>query len=105
VERLAVIVGLRPGAEARAAELIAGGPPFDPEQSGFVRHSIYVGAGNVVFVFEGHEVEWLIDSLVDDPFHWMLREAMEEWAPLLEEPPRIARERFFWQSPQAQRED
>jgi hypothetical protein len=71
VERLAVVVGLRPGAEARAAELIAGGPPFDPEQSGFVRHSIYVGAGNVVFVFEGHEVEWLIDSLVDDPFHWM----------------------------------
>ena len=99
MERLAVIVRLKAGAEARAAELIAGGPPFDPAESGFVRHSIYVGTGEIVFVFEGDDVEWLIDSLVDDPFHWMLRQAIEDWAPLLEESPRIARERFFWESP------
>jgi hypothetical protein len=105
LERLAVIARLKPEAEARAAELIAGGPPFDPEESGFLRHSIYVGAGEVVFVFEGHEVEWLIDSLIDDPFHWMLHEALDEWAPLLDDLPRIAREKFFWERPQAQPDD
>ena len=101
VERLAVIARLKPGAEVAAAELIAAGPPFDPEQSGFQRHTIYLAADNVVFVFEGHKVEALIDKLIDDPFHWMLRQAIEQWTPLLDESPQIAREKFFWETPQA----
>jgi hypothetical protein len=105
LERLALIARLRPGADERAAELIAGGPPFDPEESGFLRHSIYLASGEVVFVFEGHEVEGLIGKLVDDPLHWMLREAIDEWAPLLEKPPGVAREKYFWESPQPQRKD
>ena len=102
VERLAVIARLKPGAEVAAAELIAAGLLFDPEQSGFQRqHTIYLAADNVVFVFEGHKVEALIDKLIDDPFHWMLRQAIEQWTPLLDESPQIAREKFFWESPQA----
>ena len=54
-----------------------------------------------MFVFEGHKVEALVDKLIDDPFHWMLREAIEQWTPLLDESPQIARENFFWESSQA----
>ena len=29
-------------------------------------------ATEVVFVFEAHEVEWLVTALVEDPFQWMM---------------------------------
>jgi hypothetical protein len=97
VERLALIARLKPGSVPRAKELIAKGPPFDPRESGFVRHSIYLSATEVIFVFEAHEVEWLVNSLVYEPFHWMLQEALGEWRPLVEGQPRMAREEFFWE--------
>jgi hypothetical protein len=105
LERVALIARLKPGAEALAAELITNGPPFDLEESSFLRHSVYLSADEVVFVFEAHEVEWLVDSLIDEPFHWMLSEAFERWRPLVQDQPRIAREKFFWErSPEAGRE-
>lgn len=93
MQRLAVVARLKPEAAARAAELIASGPPFDPKAVGFQRHSVYLSSGEVVFVFEGEEVEWMIDDLVDSPFR---SPAFEAWRPLLAEPPRPAREAYFW---------
>jgi len=97
VERLALIARLKPGSEPRARELIAKGPPFDLQEGGFVRHSIFLSSLEVVVVFEGHQVEWSVDSLIDEPFHWMLRDALDEWRPLVEGQPRVARELFFWE--------
>jgi hypothetical protein len=97
VERLALIARLKPDAQPRAEELIAKGPPFDLEQGGFVRHSVFLSATEVIFVFEAHEVEWLVSALVDDPFQWMVAEALDEWRPLVDGRPRIARERFAWE--------
>jgi hypothetical protein len=50
-----------------------------------------------VFVFEAHEVEWLVTALVEDPFQWMMIDALEAWRPLVEGHPRIAREQFSWE--------
>jgi hypothetical protein len=97
LERLALIARLKPGTEARAEELIAKGPPFDPQEIGFVRHSVFLSATEVVFVFEAHEVEWLVTALVEDPFQWMVIDALDAWRPLVEGQPRIAREQFFWE--------
>ena len=97
MERLALITRLKPGSVPRAKELIAKGPPFDLGEGGFVRHSIYLSATDVIFVFEAPEVEWLVDSLVDEPFHWTLRDALDEWRPLIEGQPHLAREEFFWE--------
>jgi hypothetical protein len=97
LERLALIARLKPGTEVRAEELIATGPPFDPTESGFARHSVYLSASEVVFVFEAHEIEWLVDALVENPFQWMVEEAFDNWRPLIEGQPRIAREKFFWE--------
>jgi hypothetical protein len=79
LERLALIVRLKPGTEMQAEQLIATGPPFDPEESGFARHNVYLSASEVVFVFEAHEVEWLVDVLTDKPFQWMVEEAFDDW--------------------------
>lgn len=104
MERLALIARLKPGIQARAEELIAKGPPFDLQGSGFVRHSVFLSATEVFFVFEAPEVEWLVDALVDDPFHWMLAEALDDWRPLVEGKPRIAREEFSWERDRAAEE-
>ncbi len=97
MERLALIARLKPGSEPRAKELIAKSPPFDLRESGFVRHSVFLSSTEVIFVFEAPEVEWLVNSLVDEPFHWTLRDALDDWRPLVEGQPRIAREEFFWE--------
>lgn len=100
MERLAIVARLEAGAERKAAELIASGPPFDPSTIGFVRHAVYLSSSEVVFVFEGHEVEWLVDSLVSDPFQWMVSMALDKWRPLITEHPRVAREVFHWEAKQ-----
>ncbi|HSC73078.1 MAG TPA: hypothetical protein VLB89_02850 [Gaiellaceae bacterium] len=96
MDQLAIVARLKPGAEPRAAELIGRGAPFDPEAIGLRRHTIFLSAGEVVFVFEGDEVEWTVDGLVDEPFHWDLHAAFEDWRDIVEEQPRIARVAYSW---------
>lgn len=96
MEQIAIVARLKSGAEPRASELLAQGPPFDPRGSGLVRHTVFLSADEVVFVFEGKEVEWVLDRLLDEPFHWPVIDALEEWRPLLEDNPRIARPVFTW---------
>lgn len=96
MEQLALIARLKPGAEPRAAELIAQGPPFDISESGLQQHLVFLSADEVVFLFVAHEVEWIVDALVDEPFHWELLGAMDEWRPLVEDHPRIARCVYSW---------
>jgi hypothetical protein len=79
MEQMAIVARLKSGAEERAAELIAHGPPFEPSESGLEGHTVYLAADEVVFVFEGHEVEWVVDGLVDEPFHWPLLAALDDW--------------------------
>jgi hypothetical protein len=97
MERVAIIAHLKEGSEQLADELVGAGPPFDLADTGIVRHSVYVSADEVVFVFEGHEVEWIVDQLIDEPFRYELHRALEQWREILDGRPRVARERFGWQ--------
>jgi hypothetical protein len=99
MEQLAIVARLKPGTEPRAAELIAEGAPFDPKEIGLRRHAIYLSAGEVVFVFEGQEVEWTVDSVIDEPFHWEVLTAFEGWREIVESQPRIARLAYSWADP------
>ena len=96
MERVAIVADLKEGSQSRAAELIAKGPPFDLAETGLVRNSVYLSGNEVVFVFEAHQVEWIVDDLIDEPFHYELQDALEEWRAIVDGPPRIARERFGW---------
>jgi hypothetical protein len=98
MEQLAVVARLKSGAEPQAAELIANGPPFDLADSGLTRHTVFLSAGEVVFVFEGHEVEWIVDGMVSDPFQWTVLQAFDVWRELIEGEPRIARAAYAWQA-------
>jgi hypothetical protein len=96
MERLAIVASLKEKSGPRAAELIAAGPPFDLAETGIVRHSVYLSAGEVVFVFEGHQVEWIVDDLIHEPFHYQLQSAFDAWRSIVDGSPRLARELFSW---------
>ena len=96
LERLAIIARLKEGTAHRAAELIDRGPPFDLAEIGLTSHSVFLSAKEVVFVFEGHQVEWLVDDLVDDPFQHEIQRALDQWRAIVDGPPGIAREQFGW---------
>ena len=102
MERVAIVARLKEGSAPRAAELVGAGPPFDLAGSGLARHSVYISSGEAVFVFEGHQVEWIVDELVDGPFHYALQRAFAQWRELVDGQPRVARERFGWQLDEAE---
>jgi hypothetical protein len=102
MERVAIIARLKQGSEQRAADLVAAGPPFGLADTGIVRHSIYISPSEAVFVFEGHQVEWIVDQLIDEPFHYELRHALEQWREIVEGQPHVARERYGWQLDQSE---
>jgi hypothetical protein len=102
MKRLAIVARLKKGSESRANELVAAGPPFDLEQTGLARHSVYLSATEVVFLFEGHEVEWMVDDLLDQPFSPEIVRALDHWRAIVDGPPRIARESFDWERDLAQ---
>ena len=101
MERVAIIARLKEGSEQRALDLVGAGPPFDLADTGIVRHSIYISPSDVLFVCEGHEVEWIVDQLIDEPFHYELHRALGQWREIIDGRPRVARERFGWQLDEA----
>jgi nucleotide-binding universal stress UspA family protein len=93
VERVAITARLKEGSEARARELVAAGPPFDPAQAGLTQHGVYVGQDIVVFVFEGDNVGSRLSRLLNDR---LKSAAFGAWAPLIAGQPRLAHEAYHW---------
>src|SRR4051794_39915719 len=93
MNRLMIVARLREGAHEEAEALIAGGPPFDPEELGLQCHGAYLTAGEIIFLFEAAEVEWIVNDIVDDP---VISEAFGPWRKLIDGAPHLAHERFYW---------
>jgi hypothetical protein len=98
MDRLMIVAPLKPGAHEAAEALLESGPPFDLAELGFRRHAVYLTATEVVFLFEAPEVEWIVDDMVDD---LVLGRTLEPWRELVEGPPRLAHERFYWELDQS----
>ena len=94
MQRIAVIAQLKPESEKRATELIEAGPPFDPEQLGFDRHTVFMSGNQVVFVFEGGRLDHLLHGIVRDPDNLKVFGA---WEPIIDGFPTVAREAYTWQ--------
>ena len=72
MERLALVGRLKNDSLQRARELIRAGPAFEAKERCFRRLFILLPATEVIFVFEGHQVEWPVFGLqetarADDP--------------------------------------
>jgi hypothetical protein len=93
MERLVIVAHLREGKHPEAEKLLRQGPPFDPEELGLHRHGAYLTSSEVVFVFEGPEVEWTVNDLIDDP---RIAASFGPWHSVIDGPPRLAHERLHW---------
>jgi hypothetical protein len=98
-ERVAVVAKLLPGSRERAAQILAEGAPYGLAMAGFRRHSVFLAAESVIFVFEGARIEGLVRELVDDP---TVSAAFSVWGPLLDGTPALAREEFYWETSRPQ---
>jgi hypothetical protein len=94
-QSVAEVAKLRPGSREQASEILASGAPYELAETGFRRHSVYLGEETVVFAFEGPSVERLVSDLVGDPSR---SAAFSTWGPLLEGTPALAREEFYWEA-------
>ena len=90
--RAVVVVPLRAGAEARAREIAAEGPPFDPSQLPLLSHELLLTSGEAIFVFESPS-HVALESILDALDVWA---AAATWSDLVAGPPRIASVAFAW---------
>ena len=54
-ERYVVAAHVKRGESGAAEQLLAAGPPFDPDEAGLSAHEAYVGEDHVYLVFEGKD--------------------------------------------------
>jgi hypothetical protein len=94
-ERVVVVARLRPGSRDRAGEILAAGTPYNVDEAGFRRHSVYLAEETAIFLFEGHQVGALVRELLNDPAR---SAAFSVWGPLLDGTPTIAQEAFHWEA-------
>ena len=87
------ILPLKPGALERARELLAQGPPFDPEAAGLERHLVFLTNREVVFLFEAstQSVSERLEVTVD------LWTAHSDWKELVAGRPRLAENAYAWE--------
>jgi len=48
-------------------------------------------------VFEGDEVEWIVEEMVHEPAGRSVASALDAWRDLVDGPPRIARSAYDWE--------
>ena len=93
--RLVVVVPLAEGAQEKARELLAQGPPVDLDETQFIRHEVFLSPHEVVFVFEaGDDEPATLSVRAADPSVW---KAAAAWRPLMAGRPRTAETAFTWE--------
>lgn len=97
MNRVAVIARFDPEQAELVKELLSVGPPYELADTAIDRHAVFLSAREVAFVFEGPDVEWEVEDLLDDFFNPEVRAALAAWRTLLEEEPHIGRPVFVWE--------
>jgi hypothetical protein len=95
MSRAVVVLPLREGASERAAELLRGGPPFDPDEVGLERHHVFLTEQEAVFVFEADSRD-AAEKLIGEGRFWS---AASAWKDLVAGPPRVAEDAYSWVRP------
>jgi len=93
VRRTAVVLPIEPGCHDAVRELVAHGPPFDPDAAGLDRHQVFLTTDEVVFVFESRVGDAALEALLADP---ATLEGAAAWQEILAGPPRIAEGVYSW---------
>ena len=69
---VAVRVPIRPERVEKVGDLLRQGPPFDPSMvRGLDRHLALIGEAEVVFIFEGIDIQAAVERLTRNPRLWL----------------------------------
>jgi hypothetical protein len=93
MSNLVVVLPLKEGAHERARALLAEGPPFDLERTGFDRHQVFLTEREVVFVFEAPGSAATLVLPGEEPSLWKVAAA---WQPLMAGRPRKGETVYAW---------
>ena len=91
---LAVVLPLVEGKREQVRALLAHGPPFDPESVGLLRHQVFLGDTEAVFVFEAAPGAGL-ERVVAAPSVWS---AAAGWHEVIAGAPRATRLAYTWEA-------
>jgi hypothetical protein len=94
--RTTVVLPLQPGSVPAVRELLAAGPPFDPDQLELARHEVFLTPDEAIFVFESRQGAGPLEQLLAEPNLW---QGAAAWAPYIAGPPRIAEDAYSWADP------
>jgi hypothetical protein len=94
-QMVGIVLPLRRRMLAEAAALVERGPPFDLAALGLERHHVLLSEREAIFLFEGRGVVETMQRLVRDPSVW---QAASGWARVSAGPPRLAEQRYGWDS-------
>jgi hypothetical protein len=92
--RIAIVLPLREGSLDAVRELLAEGPPFDPDALELDRHLVFLTAAEAVFVFESRLGADALEPLLQDPALW---QSVAAWHDHIAGAPRIAEDAFSWE--------
>jgi hypothetical protein len=93
--RALVVVPLRKGSAAKACELVAQGPPFDPGAVGLTRHEVFVSDDRALFLLEAPHIDETVERMLHDVSLW--RGAVA-WRSCLAGRPTLASVAYSWTS-------
>jgi hypothetical protein len=91
-DQVAIVAQIRPGKRADLERILAEGPPFDLEAEGFEHHEVFLGDGDVVFVFTGPGAATQLRRLAATPE--MFRQVIRMTGVL--SAPRFLQQTFRW---------
>jgi hypothetical protein len=97
---IVVVLPLKRGNRALAEQLLAKGPPFDPEAAGLESHEILVTDQEAVFVFEAPG-QHVLDRVVAEAPEWT---NAVPWKDLVAAGPRFAQTAYAWRRSEPQQQ-
>jgi hypothetical protein len=95
VERVMLVARLRRGARERAEQLLTDEARAGALEDAFDRGAIFLSNTEVVFLFEGANVEESVRAILDDP---VKSTVIAPWLPLFDGPLHQAREARSWEA-------
>ena len=66
MRRVVVTAQLKPGSLERVREILREGPPFDLASTSLERHQVFLGADQLVFLFEGSHADEEVSRVLRD---------------------------------------
>jgi hypothetical protein len=93
LHKLAIVLPLAPAMSEFAHDLLAEGPPFDPQRAGLDSHEVLLTPSEAIFVFGLPDGPATLERILADEDFWTV---VSSWERVAAGRPRVAEVAFDW---------